>query len=64
MALSPVTRVGPHEIVGALGEGAFDVLPDGRLVGLMPPVSTEGSLSSVRYVVNWFEELQKLVPVK
>jgi len=43
---------------------AFDVLPDGRLVGLMPPGSTTGFLSEIRYVVNWFEELQKLVPVK
>ncbi|BCS32373.1 hypothetical protein TBR22_A15830 [Luteitalea sp. TBR-22] len=43
---------------------AFDVLPGGGLVGLIPPASTEQGRFSIRYVVNWFEELQKLVPVK
>ena len=59
--LIPFNLAGGHL---SAGWRAFDVLPDGRLVGLMPRVSNSGSLSAIRYVVNWFDELQKLVPVK
>lgn len=44
----------------------FDILPDGRIVGISTP--GEQALSGiareeVRIVVNWFEELRRLVPV-
>jgi Tol biopolymer transport system component len=44
---------------------AFDVLPDGRFVGPVTATALEAtadSPSEVRLVVNWFEELKRLVP--
>ena len=40
---------------------AFDVLPDGRFVGVADAASAEGGqgTSEVRVVLNWFEELKK-----
>jgi hypothetical protein len=47
---------------------AFDVLPDGRFVGLVEPAGSEsitGALvAEMRVVLNWFEELKTRVPVK
>ena len=46
---------------------AFDVLPDGRFVGLFAPSGGDGvgSLTNqIRLVQNWTEELKRLVPVK
>jgi Tol biopolymer transport system component len=49
---------------------AFDVLPDGRFVGLTTsaaadaPGAADRPAPGIRYVVNWFEELKRLVPVK
>jgi serine/threonine-protein kinase len=47
---------------------AYDILPDGRFVGLIPasqPESSDASRSSVemRVVLNWFEELKARVPI-
>jgi hypothetical protein len=47
---------------------AHDVLPDGRLVGLTDPSTPESQAASTplpefRVVINWFEELKRLVPV-
>jgi Tol biopolymer transport system component len=43
---------------------AFDVLPDGRFVGLVAgSAATEADTApQIRIVVNWFEELKRLVP--
>jgi serine/threonine-protein kinase len=45
---------------------AYDVLPDGRFVGLIDASETEGSpaneSSEIRVVLNWFEELKARVP--
>jgi eukaryotic-like serine/threonine-protein kinase len=47
---------------------AYDVLPDGRFIGVITPSAIDGSGSPVptqfRVVVNWFEELKQRVPVK
>jgi WD40-like Beta Propeller Repeat len=48
---------------------AFDVMPDGRFVGLWSGSAEElttggASSSEVRVVLNWFEELKRLVPTK
>ena len=47
---------------------AYDVLPDGRFVGLVEPAGSEalaGALvTEMRVVLNWFEELKTRVPVK
>jgi eukaryotic-like serine/threonine-protein kinase len=40
----------------------YDVLPDGRIVSLAPDVGQ--SNAEVRVVVNWLEELKRLVPAK
>jgi Tol biopolymer transport system component len=46
---------------------AYDVLPDGRLVGLIDASEPEGSpangASEIRVVINWFEELKARVPL-
>ncbi|MBF8299940.1 MAG: serine/threonine protein kinase [Acidobacteria bacterium] len=45
---------------------AYDILPDGRFVGLVvpdDPLSTGGAANQIRVVVNWHEELKRLVPV-
>jgi serine/threonine-protein kinase len=44
----------------------YDVLPDGRFISIVP-TSDDGSLtlnSELRVVMNWFEELKRLSPVK
>ena len=46
---------------------AWDVLPDGRFVGLIDPSETEslaGTSSQMRVVLNWSEELKAKVPVR
>ena len=44
---------------------AYDVLPDGRFVGLIDASEPEGSpangASEIRVVLNWFEELKARV---
>jgi hypothetical protein len=45
----------------------YDVMPDGRLLGkLSADQSTTGTefTSRIHVVLNWFEELKQLVPVK
>src|SRR4029453_4035112 len=46
---------------------AFDVLSDGRFVGLVPAsepdATTEAAAQQLRVVVNWFEEFKARVPV-
>jgi hypothetical protein len=43
---------------------AFDVLPDGSLVGLTEPGNLEGAASYGQFhvVMNWFDELKARVP--
>ena len=46
---------------------AYDILPDGRFVGVVEVPDADGSLRNavreIRVVLNWFEELKRLVPV-
>jgi eukaryotic-like serine/threonine-protein kinase len=46
---------------------AYDILPDGRFIGLIEASDSDGSESDtareIRVVLNWFEELKRLVPV-
>ena len=49
------------------GRRAFDVLPDGRLVSLSMETETAAGLNGVnevRIVINWFDELRRLAPVR
>jgi hypothetical protein len=45
---------------------AFDVLPDGRFVGLVADSADADADAApqIRIVVNWFEELKRLVPTQ
>jgi hypothetical protein len=64
----PVTM--PAVVTGGVlsgGRRAYDVLPDGRFIGLVVPgdvPSTVGSARQIRVVLNWHEELKRLVPTK
>ena len=43
---------------------AFDVLPDGRFVGVVAESAGDrsGSTPEIRVVLNWYEELEQMVP--
>ncbi len=46
---------------------AYDILPDGRFVGLVSASgqeSTAAAAPQIRVVLNWFEELKQRVPTK
>jgi serine/threonine-protein kinase len=43
---------------------AFDVLPNARFIGLGSVDVSETLAPQVRFVVNWFEELKRLVPTE
>src|SRR5688572_22992725 len=47
-------------------ERTYDVMPDGRILGIRTDVGPDGRPMSpqVRVVLNWFEELKQRVPVK
>jgi serine/threonine-protein kinase len=45
----------------------FDILPDGRFIGLVPLDRTDSlipDVAEIRVVLNWFEELKSRVPIK
>ena len=44
---------------------AWDILPDGRFIGITSTTedAARGSSSEMRLVLNWFEELKQRVPV-
>jgi Tol biopolymer transport system component len=43
---------------------AFDILPDGRFIGLIGSGSDTLAAIELRLVLNWFEELKQRVPAK
>jgi hypothetical protein len=68
-----VPKIAPAVVTGRATSGnprVYDVLPEGRFVGLIIP-GYESSTNSfflggnqIRAVVNWAEELKRLVPTK
>jgi hypothetical protein len=54
----------------ALTPRSFDIMPDGRFIGLYAPQPLAGAAGAasrqpeIHIVLNWFEELKRLVPVK
>jgi hypothetical protein len=44
----------------------YDVLPDGRFIGLVAEGSEDASVipGEIRVVLNWMDELKRLVPAK
>jgi hypothetical protein len=61
---TPLTGV-PEPGFSSSNHRGYDVLPDGRFITLLPneggPV---GAPSELRVVLNWFEELKRLVPTR
>jgi Tol biopolymer transport system component len=61
----------PAKVTGDRRAGetrAFDIMPDGRFVGLVSisdkePIALTDA-AQIRVVLNWFEELKRLVPAK
>jgi hypothetical protein len=45
---------------------AYDVTPDGRILGLLRPGQTAAGdrYQEIEVVLNWFEELKQKVPAK
>ena len=65
MSLAPGTRIGPYQLVGPLGAGGM-----GEGCRRLPAVSyrqidtsTGGTQNAMRVMLNWFEEVTRLVPV-
>jgi len=42
----------------------FTVTPDGKRFLMVVPADPSGSATSLNVVVNWFEELKRLVPTE
>ena len=57
----------PEELFegGFVTFSGYDVAPDGRFAMIQSPAATGGAdaLPEVVFVLNWFEELQRLVPI-
>ncbi len=73
--MKPGTRLGPYEIVAPIGAGGMgevyratdtklkrDVALDGRFLMIKTP--EELAPRQVNIVLNWFEELERLVPAE
>jgi len=46
------------------GTSGYDVSPDGRRFLMIQPTAPELPATQVHVVINWFEELKRLVPTK
>ena len=63
-APTPLKGVPEPGIISTLHRG-YDVLPDGRFITLLPNESgPAGVRPELRLILNWFDELKRLVPVK
>jgi hypothetical protein len=60
LARTPPTGIGFQQARG------YDVLPDGRVVSLSPLIGSSPAAphGEIRVVLNWLEELKRLVPAK
>ena len=59
---TPIPR--PFGPANALKPRAYDVMPDGRFVGVVPPsASKELGADQIVVVLDWFDELRARVPV-
>lgn len=58
----------PFQPGGPRGRSQFDITPDGRFLGLLAPSELAAAnvrrLARINVVVNWFEELKRLVPTR
>lgn len=53
----------PSVTLAMSGLSGFDVSPDGRTFAIQR-VPVEKAAKEIRVVVNWFEELKRLVPTR
>ncbi len=70
VATRPAFSAGPPHVLfqgrfarSGTGIPSFDVDKDGRFL-MVPDPRTEQATTQVNVVLNWFEELKKLVPVR
>ena len=62
----PIPRGGALGL-GPQGQRNYDVMPDGRMLGVIPAGQNQSAGSTtqqIQVVLNWFEELKRLVPVR
>jgi serine/threonine-protein kinase len=59
---SPVAVPRGFGVANPMTPRTFDIMPDGRIVGIGTPQSGSGP-AQIHVVLNWFEELKRLVPV-
>ena len=66
---SPLSNV-RSRVIGPNVERNYDILPDGRFLGVLDEAAAGGdrppasAVPQIQVVVNWFEELRRLAPVK
>ena len=53
----------PSLTLGITGIDAFDLSPDGRTIAIQR-VPIESASREIHVVLNWFEELRRLVPAR
>jgi serine/threonine-protein kinase len=62
---SPVAVPRGFGVADPLSPRPYDIMPDGRIVGVGIVGQTQpGSASQIEVVLNWFEELKARVPIK
>ncbi len=48
----------------ATGPRTYDILPDGRFIGVVPARQIQAGASQIQVVLNWFEDLRQRAPVR
>jgi dipeptidyl aminopeptidase/acylaminoacyl peptidase len=61
----PIPRGGTSRGYGPLRQRNYDVMPDGRMLGIIPAGPAQSAATQqIQVVLNWTEELKRLVPTK
>ena len=67
-ATSPVAVPREFGIANPMTPRTFDIMPDGRIVGVVAAGQSENGLPAqpqqIQVVLNWFEELKAKAPTK
>jgi hypothetical protein len=58
-----VTVGQPREVMNIPGIRGAQAMPDGSFVALQTPANV-GTVTELRLVVNWFDELKRIAPAK
>jgi hypothetical protein len=62
MALDVGSRLGPYEIVAQIGVGGMG--EDGETFVMVDAGEESGAATQINVLLDWFEELRRLVPAK